>query len=387
MRLAGGKTQNAKNLEEAVAVVPVEQPIHLALPGHVVLLERLTLPSTDRAELAGMVQLQLEKTLPYPVEEVASDFEVIRQTENESTLLSVAAHAEQLEQICQPLRSRDRLPQKITLYAMHVAAACPPDENVLCVWPEEGQLELAICEKGKLGFAQTFPGTDTEALLAELPQMLLSAEMEGVPTDFARIRVEHGCSQLRVPLGEYFGKPTELISFDTPLPEPAGNLLPSAWQVEARRLERAGRLRQRLQAIAVVYLLLLAAAFIYLAWMKSRVRKLDSQLAERQPEIERVQAQQSRWQMLAPAIDPSRYTIEVLFLVSNNLPTEDVKITEFEHSPAQFRIVGEVPSANLAIEFVEKLKAEKGLADYRIESPPPVFLPDGRAQYTIFGKL
>lgn len=387
IRLAGGATQSVRTLEEAAAGVPANQQIHLALPASFVVLERLTLPSTDRDELSGMVQLQLEKTLPYPVEEASSDFDVIRQGEAESTLVSIATRSAQLDELCAPLRSRARLPQKITLYAMHVAASCPPDQVVLSIWAEDGQIEAAICENGKLGFAQSFPSMDAELVLAELPQMLLSAEMEGVPTDFSAIRVEAACSELIAPLAEFFGRPVETISFDAPLPEPAGNLAPPAWQSELRRLESSARLRQQLQIVAVVYLVLLAVAFVYLAWLKSRVQKLDVQIAEAQPQIESVQQKQLRWNTLAPAIDPSRSTIEVLFLVFSSLPSSDVKITVFEHTPAQFRVEGEAPSANQAIEFVEKLRAEKGLSAFRIESPPPSILPSGSAHFNIFGKL
>ncbi len=387
LRLAGSASQIVKTLEEAVVAIPPEHHIHLALPGNFVVLERLTLPATDREELEGMVQLQLEKTLPYPLDEASSDFEIIRQTETESTLLSVAANAGQLSELCEPMRSRERLPEKITLFAMHVAAACPADEIVLCIWPEEGQLQVAICEHGKLGFAQTFPGIDGEALVVELPQLLLGAEMEGVPTDFARIWLEQGCAALREPLEDSLGKPVEIISFDAAFPEPAGNLAPPTWKSELRRLAKAGRLRQQLQIAAVLYLLLIAAAFIYLVWLNKRVQKIDAQLAAEQPQIEAVQAKQARWNALAPAIDPSRCTVETLFLAFTSLPSPEVKITIFEHNLAGFRVEGEAPSANLAIDFLEKLRAEKGLGAYRIDSPQPSILPSGAAHFNIFGKL
>ena len=390
VRLPGGAGQNAQTLAEAAAAVPANHDIHLALPGHLVLLERLTLPSTDRAELAGMLQLQLEKTLPYPMDEVSSDFEILSQTETESTLLSVAANAAQLDQLCEPLRSTERLPLKITLYAMHVAASCPPDAVVLCLWPEEGQLEAAICENGKLGFAQTLPNSDPETVLAELPHMLLSAEMEGVPTEFASIRLEQGCAHLREPLGQFFGKPVEVISFDTPLPEPSGNLLPAAWVAETRRLQRAGRLRQRLQMAAVVYLLLVAAAFIYLAWQKNRVRKLDAEMADLRPKVELIQTRQDRWLALAPAVDPSRYTVEILHLIHKNLPSEEVKITVFNHvntpEKSEFTVKGEAPNADLAFEIGERIRAEAGLADFAITAANPIPLPSG-VTFIVTGKL
>ncbi len=383
----GQPAQLAKTLEEAITAIPPEQHIHLALPGRFVVLERLTLPATDREELAGMVQLQLEKTLPYPPEDASSDFEIIRQGETESTILSVAANAGQLSELCAPLRAIERLPEKITLFAMHVAASCPSDEIVLCIWPEDGQLQIAICENGKLGFAQTFPDADEAALIAELPQLLLGAEMEGVPTDFIRIRLEQGCASLREPLEAALGRPVEIISFDTAMPEPAGNLAPPAWKAELRRLASAGRLRQWLQIAVVFYLVLVAAAFIYLVWLNKRAQKIDAQLAEAQPQIEAVQAKQARWNALAPAIQSTRYTVETLYLVFSSLPSPEVKITTFEHTPAQFRVEGEAPSANLAIDFVEKLRAQKDLGDFKIESPPPTILPSGAAHFNIFGRL
>ena len=387
VRLTDGPAQTAKSLDEAAGVIPAGHRIHLALPGNAVLLERLTFPSTDREELAGMLQLQLEKTLPYPLDEVSSDFEVIRQSASESTLLSVAANTHHLDQLCQPLRNRARLPQKITLYAMHVAAASPPDKVVCCFWPEEGQLELAICENGKLGFAHTFPQRDTEALLAELPQVLLSAEMEGVPTTFDSIRVERGCAELHEPLTAFFGQPVTELSFDAPLPEAGANLLPPAWQAEARRLEQTASLKNRLQLAAVIYLVLVAMAFVYLAWMKSRVQKLEAQIIELQPQLELSQLRKTRWEALSPAIDPSRFTVEILFHLFNNLPSSEVRFTAFDHSPAQFMIEGEAPSANLAIDYIDKLRAEKGLEAFRIESGQPSILPNGSAHFRIFGKL
>jgi hypothetical protein len=148
-----------------------------------------------------MVALQLEKTLPYPVEEVSTDFDVISQADNESTLISVAANHAHLDQLCEPLRSKAFVPEKVTLYAQHVAASCDTAETVLCLWPEDGQLVVAVCEHGKLGYAQVLSDTGPAFVLAELPGLLLRAEMEGVPTTFDRVRIEQGCGGLRDLLG------------------------------------------------------------------------------------------------------------------------------------------------------------------------------------------
>ena len=115
VRIPGGEDKALATLDEAIEAVPSGAHLELALPWNSVLLERHKFPATDRAELADMLQLQLEKTLPFPVEDVSHGFEVLGQDENESTVLSVAAPHAQLDQICAPLRNHGRLPERITL--------------------------------------------------------------------------------------------------------------------------------------------------------------------------------------------------------------------------------------------------------------------------------
>lgn len=385
--LPSGATQSAKTLGEAAAIVPEGAMIHLRLPAHAALLERLTLPSTNREELAGMVQLQLEKTLPYPMEDVTSDFDVIKQGESESTLISVAAHTGQLNKLCEPLRNTARLPRRVTLFAAHVAASCPADKVVLCVWQEEAQLVVAIFECGKISTAQTIPLATAEALLGELPSLLLRAELEGVPVAFDSIRVEHGCEHLRPALEEYFAQPVETVSFTAGLPDAGGNLLPAAWNSEQKRAENTDRLKGQLQWVAFLYLLLVAGAFMYLLYMKSRVKKLDGEMANLKPQIDFVVAQETRWNALRPAVDPERYTLNILKLCTEARPSSDVQFTEFDHQPSQFMITGEAPNANVASDYGEKLQAAVGLSDYKIETPPPSTLKDDRWKFKFFGRL
>jgi hypothetical protein len=386
VRLPGGEVQSVEALAEAAAAVPAGAQVHLALPCNAAILERMTLPSADRGELSGMVQLQLEKTLPFGVEEVAADFDVIRQGENEATLLSVAANHQQLDQLCEPLRNKALVPDKVTVYAQHVAASCPPEQTLLCAWPEDGQIALAICENGKLGYAQTVAHTDPAAVIEELPGFFLRAEMEGVPTEFAAARIEQGCGGLRDVLAEAIGKPVEVFSFDQPLPEPATNLVPASWIEEKRRIERSGQLRARLQLAAMGLLLLIAGAFLYLAFLKSKVGKLDAEIARTLPLVEFQQSRQTKWQELAPAIDPSRSAVEVLNLLLNARPSPELKFTRFEFGPRNFKLDGEAPNNALWTEFKNRIEAEAGLRAFAVNCPPPKFLNDDRVQFQIFGK-
>ena len=383
--LQGGVARKFPTLGEAAAALPLKTAVRLALPCQAALLERLTLPATDRTELAGMLQLQLEKTLPYPVDEVSSDFEVIHSAENESTLLSIATHSGQLDEICQPLRDQSRLPEKITLFAMHVAASCPVDATVLAIYVEQGQFVVAICERGKLSWAQTVPALDDELLLNELPQLLLAAEMEGVTTQFSAIRLDRELARLERPLVSAYRLPVDFIALDS-LPEPAGNLVPAAWQANTRRLEQSETVKQRLLLAAVIYLLVVAAAFVYLAYLKRQAQTIAAQYAAAQPQLVQVTNRQRRWTDLRQAIDPHFFVVEVLYLAHRSLPTEDVRITEFTQAGGKWTLVGEAPSANLAIEYAEKLKNEQELEAWKILSAPPAILKGEQARFSIEGR-
>jgi hypothetical protein len=211
--------------------------------------------------------------------------------------------------------------------------------------------------------------------------------MEGVPVDFHRIRIEQGCGGLRDVLFDLLGKPVEVFSFDTPLPEPRTNLVPSSWADEVRRLQSAGRLKGRLQLLAMLYLLAIAGAFLYLAWLKNKAQKLDGQIANTRPLVEFQQSRQTKWEALAPAVNPSRYMVEVLNLLNENRPSDEVDFTFFEFKPREFRLDCEAPGAHLWTEFTDKLRKEAGLSSFKLRTDPPKILADGRVQFSVFGTL
>jgi hypothetical protein len=186
-------------------------------------------------------------------------------------------------------------------------------------------------------------------------------------------------------LRDLLNLPVELLTLEG-LPEPVGNLVPSAWQADTRRIERAERLKQRLLLAAVLYLLCVAAAFVYLAWLKREAQKIALQFAAARPQLELINSREHRWNELRRVIDPRFYTVEILYQAHRNLPSEEVRITEFIATAGKWTIVGEAPSANLAIEYAEKLKAEKELEEWKIVSAPPTILKGEQAKFSIEGQ-
>lgn len=394
LHISGGEDRTVPTLGEAIAAIPATADLELALPCQSVLLERHKLPATERGELADMLQLQLEKTLPFPVEDVSHGFEILSQQENESTILSVTASHSQLDQLCAPLRENGRVPAHISLHALRIASGCPADETTLVLWPEQEQTVVAIVAGGKLAWAQPIAALDAGTVLGELPGLLISAELDGVPSDFTTIRVAKGCEALSDPLAAHFQKNVESLG-DATIAQPGLDLLPAAWKQAARSRHRGEKLKQNLLTAAVVYLLLVAAAFIYLAWTKRQVQKAQQQVADTAPRYAGIAKQIARWAALTPAVEPDRYIIEVMHLLIRDLgkaketqPGLDLKFTSFTFNPREWIVKGE-GTTDSHFEFTQQLKKDTELTDrWEMPTPTPPYTPlkDDRVSFTITGK-
>jgi hypothetical protein len=374
------------SLEDAAAdIANGTNEITLALPVESVLLERMQFPSTDPDELRGMMHLQLEKTLPYPSDEVTEDFFVVSQSTGGSVVLAAALQTRVLDELCTPLRARQLLPGRVGVYAARAAAACPANRLVLLLYKEQNQIVVAVVEKGKLGYAQTVPAAGAQMLGAELPQLLLTAEMEGVPSEFSLVCLDRACADLAPILGPLLGVPVEKVDLESePQAHKNFDLVPSDWIHERRRFQRRERLRLQLARAGAAIMAIVALAAGYIVWLQVRVNRLDRQLLRLRPELETVRLREARWNAMGPAIDPARYPVEILFQIFRSLPSENVRITLFSQRLDDFTVEGEAPSAGEAIEFIDKLRQNPELQSYTFEAGPPAILQNDHAKFRVF---
>ena len=383
--VGGGAEQSVATLGDAIAALPADANVELALPCQSVLIERHKLPSTDHAELADMLQLQLEKTLPYPLEDVSHGFEVLSRGENESTVLTFAASRAQLDTLCAPLREKGRIPGRITLLALRVAASCPDTGTILALWPEQGQTACAIISDGKLAWAQPIAGLGPDAVLGELPGLLLSAEMQGVPADFSEIRISEDSAGLADGLAQHFGKPVTRLGL-LPGAKSSLDLLPPAWQSELRSRERGDSLKQNLLVAGVAYLVLVAAAFGYLAWLKHKVQVTQREHDTMKPRFASIEKQMGRWDALAPVLEPKRYAVEVLHQLWKAWPqTEKLQFTSFTFGPREWIVKGE-GTTDARFELVTRLKKNKEFVAFDLQFPPEQPIKDDRFSFIVTGK-
>ncbi len=377
-------------LAEELRLSKIGEPIPLtvALAARYGVYERLTLPAIDPEELAGMVRLQFEKSLPYPLEETSCGFQILSQTGHpapQTTLLAFGMHHPALAALCAPLLERQREPQRLTLWAMHLAAQAPAGEVACGLWREEERLVFGIFENARLGFIEVLNVPESE-LLAALPRILMSAEMAGAPPAFQSVYLDRSLSALSPSLGSLLGTPVHELELQGAEPREPIDLTPEPWRAEQLRRSRMRQWRSRLIGVGAVYAALLVLGLLWIGLQSARLNALCKQAVAMQPQVDGILDEQTRWRNLSPAIERERYALEILFAAFQSLPSPETRITQFDLAREQFMVEGEAPNAQAAIAVAEKLKAQPALGGYRIESGQPVILPNEHAQFRIFGK-
>ena len=204
------------NLEEAAQLLQLEDDIVLALPVEAVLAQRLRLPTTDPTEFVEMVRIQIEKAMPFSPEEMTTDSELIGQSEEGSVVSVVAVHNGKLDELAAPLLSRGLIPSQVTVYAGHRAATHSPEGTSLFIYPENESIVCAIAEEGKLSFTHNLDGADVLQLQRDLPQLTLSAELQGINTSAPRVLLAENLYQFRDTVEGIFATNAELIAVEVP---------------------------------------------------------------------------------------------------------------------------------------------------------------------------
>ena len=374
------------SLDEAVPLLNGTKNVVLALPVNAVLAQRLRLPTVEAGEFSEMVRIQVEKALPYPTEEVTTDFEIIEQTEEGSVVSSIAVHNERLSELAGPLLARGIIPSQVTVYAAQRVATHAAGGRAFLIYPEDQALVYAISEDGKVGFTRSLQSGDAAQLQRDLPQFALSAELQGVNTAVPLVLLDQNLHEMRETLQGMFSAPADLITIETPPAATKLNLLPESWRLRRAELERQAKWKKRLVRAGIVYALVLLLFGGYVGFQRYQVGRLDRKIARDEPDTAFVKKTEATWKALSPAIDPHYYPIEVLLNIYQSLPSPDVQITAFNQSARQVSIDGEAPSAALAYQFAEAVKKNPELKTFQFEMPAPRILPNEHAQFRLEGK-
>ena len=360
--------------------------IVLALPVNAILAQRLRLPTVDPSEFGEMVRLQVEKSFPYPPEEVTSDFEVIEKTENESVISSVAVHNARLTELAGPLLNRGHIPRQVTVYAAQRAASHAAKGRALIIY--RGRREARFRDQRKRQ-AQSHPharcgGGGTVA--ARSAAVGLERGVAGDRYLFPTVLLDENCLPLRDTIERVFAQRPNLMGMETPPATVKLDLTPEAWRKQRAALVRQKEWRKRLLWAGGAY----AAAFLlfalYVAIIRFQVGHFQKAIQRDAPKVEFIKRTEANWKALSPAIDPHYYPIEVLLHLFESLPNPEVRITVYEQSARNISVQGEAPSAALAYQFAEKVKKHPDLQAFTFNLGTPRILPNDHAQFRLEGK-
>lgn len=365
----------------------MQDDIVLGLPISAVLAQRFRLPTVDPAEFSEMVRIQVEKALPFSPDEMTSDFEVIEQTETDSVVSAVAVRNDQLAEIAAPLLKAGFIPRQVTVYAAQRAATHAPNGSTLLIYPEGNNLVSAVTENGKLCLTRILDGVEPSRLQMELPQLALSAELQGINASFPSVLLDETCFELRDTIQGILAGRTELVSVETPPATVKLNLLPNSWRDRRLRLARQAEWKKWLLWIAGGYGALLVLFILYLGLMRFEIGRLSRGVARDEPQTQFVKSSEANWKALSPAIDPRYYPVEILQHLSESLPSPDVRITTYNQSARQISIDGEAKTPAQVYQFVEKVKKDPNLQAFVFDlSTPPRILSNEKAQFRLEGK-
>jgi hypothetical protein len=375
-----------QTLGEAVPLLSATDDFVLGLPVAAVLAQRFRLPSVDPAEFPEMIRIQIEKVLPFSAEEVTTDFEVIEQDENESVVSAVAIRNEQLAEIAAPLLERGFIPRQVTVYAAQRASTYAPKGNALLIYPEGETLVYAMTENGKLSLARVFENGNGEQLQLELPQLRMSAELQGINASFPNVLLDESCYQMRDTVEGIIAGPTEIVGVELPPASVKLNLLPESWRRRRSQLIRQAEWQKRLIWIGGAYVALLFLLFAYLGLLRFQIGRLERRIAHDSPDTQFVRATEANWKALAPAIDARYYPVEILLHLFESLPSPEVRITAYNQSARSISVDGEANTTALAYQFIEKIKKNPDLRAFQFDMAAPRILPNDHAQFRLEGK-
>src|SRR5947199_1323632 len=374
-----------QTLEEAVPLLSADDEFVLGLPVSSVMAQRFRLPSVDPSEFPEMIRLQIEKSVPFPADEVTSDFELIEQSENESVVSAIAISNERLAEVASPLLERGYIPRQVTVYAAQRASTYAPKGNAVLIYPEGEMLVYAMTENGKLSLARAIE-RNGDQLETELPQLRLSAELQGIDASSPNVLLDETCYELRETVEGILTSPTEIVGIELPPAPVKLNLLPESWRRRRLQLIKQAEWRRRLLWIGGAYGALLLLLLAYLGLLRFQIARLDRRIAQDAPGTEFVRATEAKWKALAPAIDGHYYPVEILLHLFESLPSADVRITAYNQSARQISVDGEANTAALAYQFIEKIKKNPELRAFQFDMAAPRILSNNHAQFRIEGR-
>ena len=171
----------------------------IGLPSARALFRVVQLPTVEDDELPGMVDLQVDKFSPFPLDEMEVSYEVLEAGETESRVLIAAVQRSVIDQLAEPFLAADLLPDRIDIQALgwwhllQAAGKVPTDEGHAFLILDRDHSELILSSNGRPAILRDLgsrdPGTDPAAYFADLAEEV-AFSLTSLESDDAEARID-----------------------------------------------------------------------------------------------------------------------------------------------------------------------------------------------------
>ncbi len=358
--------------------------ITVALPSSQLLMRVLELPSSDPEEINGMVELQMDQISPFPADQLTLSYELLKETENHSRVLAVAAPRNSVDELGELFKSKHvyirSLDAEILAWWSLLTAhsKVPTEGRVILILEEHTEFSMIVVDDGVpvcFRSLELFHDFTDESVLCEIVEemkyTLLSLEAEYGHRDECAIEF---WSESEIPktllnmLGEECAGQINLHDLGT-LPSMAGGLalrsadrtahhvelVPREW-IELQRKKRFMQVAT-IASVAVLSLWLgiISITGAVFAFQKASFNHVKREAAKYSAPARAAQAAREEMVSLEKYSDRSHSALECLRGVTQTLPNF-VEITSFTYTKGNaIRLSGTGESSDLIYDYFQQL--------------------------------
>lgn len=346
-----------------------QQKLNIAwIPSEYVFLRVVHLPPADPAELLSMVDLQLEKLSPLPVNQIVWSFEPLpHAADNLQPVLVIIVARAVIEQHLGKLETDGYLPDRLEIPHLHQLLATRPSENAVQVYPtQEGDQTLCSIAWWTGGLLRDIELLHLpkgpkrgEVLVEQMTKTAWAGEIEGwfqSPIACHLIANDPDALACETALSQWSGQPVRIIE---PLTQQAlaeisaaraaresatANLLPPEFAAKYQQQFVDRLWMSGLAAITIAYIAGVLVYFAFLqvfAFQKNRVEKQVLALSTSYTNAVKLKA---RTEVLETQLNLKYAALDCLRVASENLPGE-LNLLNFTFSRGQsLRLEGTAPT-------------------------------------------
>jgi len=393
-----GEDEEAAERVEALkaAKAHLKGSVALALPSAKVLLRSVSLPVVPDDEIFGMVQLQLDKFSPFPLENLVFAHEVVRCGESELLVLIAAAERRTVDSLTAEVEAVGVRPRRLDVSALIWSRILKDGGKV----PEEGrypvvvisdeETEIIVFDDGAPVLFRAVgvmkPGGEDELateVADEIEYSLMTLELEQGPSVLNSIGVwatEGRGELLRRRIGERMPASVELGALDSlvPLSEGAArrvfdggavNLVPETWRTAGLAQQFRKRMLTAAAVLFGVWLLAVGSGIGALMYRQAVLAGLRGEAESLTAPSMEVRDLRRRVVLVKRYMDKRDSPLEYLREISAILP-EGIDLASFSYRKGEgVKISGTAMAVELVYQFKNAIDGSEMFTEAALNGP------------------